>query len=325
MGFSNYALEQMGFRRLREAEVLSASFSSVHAFEIQGISLSIEQIVAESGNIGGVHYRLAIADTLNLAAKTLVDDDFVEDETGWTAEHKCAPPYLLLHIGPTPTHLMTGQFLKEESDSLRTYDGFIPARRELREMEAKVIPSLITALSCTFGTLPNTVKFQELDHVVQGVSVDGVPVYDFGVSMRADLRVGQAVSANEFTALLASATYLATRINAKVAHFYHLALQEDDPLKRFLFLFFTIERQTNATFKSIYQGASTAGLAERFYWCSRTVWTHMTPEDVANFGEVKKVRNQIAHGEIAQPPIVAVALVEKVAAKLQLASHGGDS
>lgn len=350
MGLTHYALEQMGYRRRRDDELLSAAFTCVYAFEVQGVSSSPGLLIEANGSVGGVDYRLAFSETLNAAARRVASDDFADDEPAWVAERKCSPPYLVIHIGPTTTHAMTGDFLKEESFGLQTYDAFIPARRELREMEAKVIPSLLSAMSCTFGTLQNPVRFRELERAVSGKTTDGKTVFDFGLEFRAELRVGQAVPAPNLQDLIKQATDLATRMSPKVSHFYHLALKEDDPLKRFLYLFLTIERQTHAAFKSTDHGAHMAGLIrtpervkatgtsffgtqherwkslqERFVWCALTVWTHLTDDDVDNFAKVKKVRDQIAHGEIAMPPAEAVALVERVAAKLQLAPHGADA
>ena len=153
MGLSYYALEQMGYRRRRDNESLQTAFSSVHAFEVHGISPSSGLLIGSSGTVGGIDYRLSLAETLNAAAQQVASDDFADDEPAWVAERKCSPPYLLIHIGPTTIHEMSGVFLKEELFGIQTYDAFIPARRELREMEAKVIPSVLSALSCTFGTL----------------------------------------------------------------------------------------------------------------------------------------------------------------------------
>lgn len=60
-------------------------------------------------------------------------------------------------------------------------------------------------------------------------------------------------------------------------------------------------------------------------WCALTVWQHLTDEDVGNFSALKRVRDQIAHGEISSPPADAVALVERVASKLQLAPSSTDA
>ncbi len=343
MGLTHSALEQMGFRRLLETEKLSAQFSCVYAFEVQGISPSAGLLLTEAGAIEGIGYRIAVSDSLNEGAKHVANDDFTDDETAWVKEHKCTPPYLLIYIGPTSIHEMTGDFLKEESFGLQTYDAFIPARRELRDMEAKVVPRLLSALSCVFGNLRNPVRFRKLERAVAGKSRTGVTVFDFGLEFRAEMWVGQAVPVVQLTDLLKRSKDLAGRMNAHVARFYHLALEEDDPLKRFLYLFLAVERQTHAAFMAIDHNAHMLALArapervqltatsflgsqperwkslqERFTWCALTVWSHITDEDVANFTRVKKVRDQIAHGEIAAPPADAILLVEKVAAKLQL-------
>lgn len=350
MGLTHYALEQMGYRRRRDNESLQTTFSSVHAFEVHGISPSFGLLIGFNGSVDGVDYRLALAETLNAAAQLIASEDFADDEPAWIAQRKCSPPYLLIHIGPTTTHEMTGDFLKEETFGIQTYDAFIPARREIREMEAKVIPSVLSALSCTFGTLPNPVRFRELERAVAGKTTDGKTVFDFGLEFRAEVRVDQAVPLPDIQDRIKRAANLASRMSPKVSHFYHLALKEDDPLKRFLYLFLTIERQTHAAFKSTDHGSHMAGLLqvptrvqatgtaffgtqherwkslqERFVWCAMTVWTHLTDDDVDNFANVKKVRDQIAHGEIAAPSAEAVTLVERVAAKLQLAPHGEDA
>jgi hypothetical protein len=169
-------------------------------------------------------------------------------------------------------------------------------------------------------------------------------ICDFGVEFRAEGHVSQSVVPSDLQGLLDRAMSLAARMSPKVSRFYSLALNETDPLKRFLYLFLTIERQTHATFKAIDHRLRMAELArvpervnavgtsffeaqpekwkslqERFIWCALTVWTHLTDSDVESFTRVKKVRDQIAHGEIAAPPPEAVQLVERVAGKLQLA------
>lgn len=218
MGLSHYALEQMGYRRRRDNESLQAVFASVHAFEVQGISPSSGLLIGSNGRVGGVDYRLALADTLNAAAQLVASDDFADDEPAWAAEHKCSPPYLLIHIGPTTTHEMTGDYLKEETFGMQTYDAFIPARRELREMEAKVIPSVLSALSCTFGTLPNPARFRELERAVAGKTTDGKTVFDFGFEFRAEIQVGQALPVSELKDRINRAADLATKMGSKVSH-----------------------------------------------------------------------------------------------------------
>jgi hypothetical protein len=315
----------MGFRRRREDEHLSASFFSVSAFEVQGISNSLGLLLDASGVIDGVNYKLAISDSLNTAARKVASDSFADDEQAWVHEHTCSPPYLLIYVGPTAAHSMSGEFLKEGALAVETYEAFVSARRELRDMEGKVMPPLLAALSCTFGTLQHVVRLRELEHDVVGRTPEGMMVCDFGVELRGELRVSQSVPLPDLQGLLDRAISLATRMSPEVSRFYSLALNESDPLKRFLYLFLTIERQTHATFKTIDHGlrmteltqvpqrVNSVGtsffeaqsekwksLQERFIWCALTVWTHLTDIDVESFTKVKKVRDQLPTAKL--PP-----------------------
>src|SRR5688572_14615170 len=110
MGLTNQVLEQMGYRRRRDDENISASFSGTFAFQVLGLSVAENCIVEAAGRIAGFDYRLALADSLNAAARRIADDDFADDEAAWVAERNCAPPYVLVHIGPTAMHVMTGDY-----------------------------------------------------------------------------------------------------------------------------------------------------------------------------------------------------------------------
>jgi hypothetical protein len=132
-------------------------------------------------------------------------------------------------------------------------------------------------------------------------------------------------------------------MNPKVARFFQLALDEDDPLKKFLYFFLAIEIETHATFAKIdharnlsvliappnrvavstqdffdRQRQRWANLGDRFMWCVLCVWTHLCDADVEEFRSLKKIRDDIAHGSIATPPHSAVAGAQKLAAMLQL-------
>jgi hypothetical protein len=333
----------MGFRRCRDGEDLTATFSSVHVFGVRGLSNDAGLLVTRAGDVEGVAYKLAIAESLNTGCRAIADDDFAEDEAAWATEHKCSPPYLLVHIGPTVEHKMMGDFLKEEPASIHTYNAFIPARQELRELENRVMPRLFSSLSCVFGGVENPLRFKEIERAVAGRTSNGRVLFDFGIEFRVDAIRGRRIDSADLDALLQQSVNLATRMNDQVARFYYQAVREDDPLKRFLFFFLAIERQTHATFKFIDHGAGMSALLgtsdrigstlasffgsqperwkslqDRFVWCGLTVWSHLSDDDVESFSIAKKIRDQIAHGEITVPPSEALSLVEKLAARLQL-------
>lgn len=319
MGITPYALENMGFRRRRDGEDLPATFSSVHVFGVRGLSNDAGLFVTRAGDVEGVTYRLAVAESLNTGCRAIADDDFAEDEAAWATEHNCSPPYLLVHIGPTVEHKMTGDFLKEEPASIHTYNAFIPARQKLLELENRVMPRLLSSLSCVFGGLENPLRFKQIERAVAGRTSNGRVIFDFGIEFRVEAVSGRRIDNTDLDVSLQRSVNLATRMSDQVARFYYQALCEDDPLKRFLFLFLAIERQTHATFKFGSQPEGCKSLQDKFVWCAKTVWTYLHDCDIKSFSTAKKVRNQIAHGEITAPPSEALSLVEKLAARLQLA------
>lgn len=343
MGLTNYAIEQMGFRRMTSGESFSAEFHSLHTFEAEGLALEKDSIIEAHGVIGDMPYDMAIGASINAVTRRLIADDLTDDEQGWLGEHKCMPPFLMLHIGPTARHIMTGTYVKVEEERVTTYDGFLPARAELKKLEAAILPNVLSALSCEFSTFHASVKFKHVTRDVFGMTPEGKTLYDFGVQARGTLTTAKAIAAVDATQYMIRSTELAASMSSKVSRFFQLALEEDDPLKRFLYFFLTVERQTHAAFASVDHRGRLASLTngparlrvsmanffvaqseqwkalhERFIWCALSVWTQLTDADVDSFKDLKRVRDQLAHGEIATPPTHAVLAIEQLAKKLQL-------
>lgn len=337
------ALERMGFRRRREDENLVAAFTSVHVYSVIGLATEVGLLVAQAGEIGGIRFKLAIADSVNAGCRQVAEDDFTDDETAWATEHKCSPPYLLIRLGPTTSHSVAGDYVKDEPFGFSTYGAFNSARRELVELEGRVIPRLVASLSAVFGSERHPLQFEQIERAVQGHTVDGKILFDFTITVSAQGRACRFRAKSELAESIDRAIGLAGEIDYRLAGFYRDALSERDPLKRFLFLFLTIERQTHTTYQSIdhlsyisemtklpsrinvtaayflnQQPARWTSLRDRFVWCGLTIWTHLTDEDVESFAKLKKIRDKIAHGEITEPPRDALDLVERIAAKLLL-------
>lgn len=340
----------MGFRRRLPEESIAADFHSVHVYEAQGFTIEHDMVLEGGGVVAASPYKLALASSVNAAARKLLSDDLTDDEDSWVAEHKCTPPFVLIHIGPTARHSMSGDFLKVEKSSITTYEGFLPARTELRKLENSILPSVISALTCAFSTFENPVRFLKITRDVFGITPQGQVVHDFGIQVRAEVYVAKRMGSDDAAAFLERANSLAATISPKVSRFFQLALEEDDPLKKFLWFFLTIERQTHAAFTSMDHPSHMASilrspdrvhaasveffggqlerwttLSDRFVWCAISVWTHLGDADVAAFRRLKKVRDQIAHGELASPPADAVAEIEKLAAKLQIGPDDADA
>lgn len=133
----------------------------------------------------------------------------------------------------------------------RTYDGFPRARAELHAWAQEVLPSLLAGLASSYSLHDLPVKFVPTDRAFYGITNDGRTVLDTRVSLSAYGYGSTRVSAEQTAERLASAMAIASRMKRKVARFFHLALHEDDPLKRFLYFFLAIETETHATFSTI--------------------------------------------------------------------------
>lgn len=338
---SRAAIEAMGFTEMAPDSHLQAAFSSLTVFEVKGFTLEAGAVQLQSGMVGGKAYQVAIAATVNGACRGLVADDFTADERAWADAHRCEPPYAVLLVGPTSTHECQGTHSKLEEGGITTYDGFGPARDELLRIEARVVPAVVSALTVTLASKAVRARFRTRDRALFGRTPDQTLVRDVRIGGSATASLTQRLPPTDVADSLLVASQLASRLDAKVSEFLHLAFSERDPMKRFLFFFLAIEVHTNATFRvidhdeclkslvtpatrleaaarelsSVPAGRAKA-LVERFMWCSLCVWTQLDDSDVAGFRMIKTARNQIAHGVTKAPDHAAVAEAERLATKL---------
>lgn len=341
ISLSPQVIESMGFRQIESGEVFVATFSSLHAFEIQGFTLEQGTIFTHDAQMQGHSYRIAVSTSVNSACHALLGDELVNDEPAWVKEHDCTPPYLLLLVGPTSEHGCKDGYVKIDDSGVTTIEAFVPATDELRSIEAKVVPAVLSALSCVFNNLSITVRLRFLSRDVFGWTVDDRILHDIWFKVRGLGYISKALSNQELETSIEHSTNLAERLNPKVSRFFHLALAEDDPLKRFLYFFLAVEIETHATFRSIDHGARLTSmiqtearleatskdffnrqrekwtaLKERFVWCSLCEWTNLDDSDIRTFTELKKIRDDIAHGSIASPPESSIASVQYLAEKI---------
>lgn len=90
------------------------------------------------------------------------------------------------------------------------------------------LTSVLSALCCIFGTLPNLVRFRQLERAVAGKTADGRTVFYFGLEFNVDVRVGHGLPLPELKDRINRAADLATRMDPQVSHFYYLGLTEDE-------------------------------------------------------------------------------------------------
>jgi hypothetical protein len=168
----------MGFRRINEGEAIVAAFHSIHIYEVQGFTVDEGTVLVTHGAIFETPYAVAVGTSVNQLSRALVGDNFEDDEAGWVKEHRCTPPFVLVHFGPTSQHSCTSGHVKEEESALVTLDSFDTAKIELRSLESRVLPSLVTALTCAFSSTENHIRFRALSREVFGLTPDNAVLHD---------------------------------------------------------------------------------------------------------------------------------------------------
>lgn len=342
---SNAVLEAMGFPRLGGSETISARFHSLHVFEVRGFTLEEPSLPIRSGRIGGRNYELGVGSSVNAVCRSLVQDDLADSEQEWQQEHQCTPPYVVVHLGPTKEYLFSGTHAKIETSMIHTYDGFSDARVELKAWDEDILPPLLAGLASSFSLHDPPVRLLPTDRAFYGITEEGLTVLDTRLVVSGSEYSSTRLAEGQIAERLDTAVRVAGNVKEKVARFFHLALNEEDPLKRFLYFFLAIEIETHATFAKIDHGEKLrafihppshasvttqaffsgqsqkwTNLRDRFVWCVLCAWPHLVDDDVEQFKKLKTVRDGIAHGSLAAPPLDAVVLVEKLAARLQLAA-----
>lgn len=337
---SDHVLQRMGLKLVSPSQPLPAVFHSLRVYRIEGFGLDAPSLEPIAGNLARVPYTFAVGTSVNAICQKLIQDNYVDAESGWERD-KGPPPYLIIHIGPTVEHELSVTHVMEDERTITTYEAFPAAIAVLDELESRILPPLLSALACSFAANSPIVRFLPIDRATIGVARDGRTIHDIRIKVEARAFVSSKLESSEIEEKLTSGVKIASAMEPKMANFLRLALEDQDPLKRFLYFFLAIESTTHATFKKIDHPASfntliTApgrvsestrdffnaqrerwiNLRDRFFWCAICVWHHLSDADIDEFRRLKEVRDQIAHGTVATPPHWAVAGAEALAKKV---------
>jgi len=342
MGITNYALEMIGFEKMPGDNPLTVRFHSLNVYEIRGISsnkespFNLDELTREKSEIA-----VSIGDSLNALCRKLTGDDFADDEKKWCEEKKSRPPYLMVLTSLPESTVCTAGYWKKETDSIVTHDCFTPSKEALSQLEKGKTTSFVTGLSAALSTPDNPVLFIPLARVVYGTTPDNQTVRDFRFSGSAELYVSRPFTNEMLTSSIEAALNANENIHSKVGYFFDLAIREKDSLKKFLYYFLVIEVHTHQVFKSLnypslftvlnsvpdrikaeatnllvaYQ-TDARKLSHRFIWCSLLRWEDITDEDVRQFKSLKKIRDEIYHGEEVDLKTLPLNHAQKLALKI---------
>lgn len=341
MILSTPVIQSMGFEPIPAGEAIEARFHSLHVFELRGLIAPGAEVVATEARIAGREYELAIGGSVNAICQSLLRDDYTEDESAWVKEHRCSPPYAVIHLGPTDVHSVSRGHRKTHSGDIITYDAFPAARAELQELERQLLPSIEMALACSFSEEQHQVQVRFVDRTAWGLTSSDVTVHDLRFAMNATAHVSKPRTAEETRATLGKTTALASALSPRVSQFFQLALRDADALKRFLYYFLAVEIEVHRVFSASSRAQHLAhglepnsrtassltklletrdgnwtNLADRFVWCVVSTWVHLTDSDIDEFKRLKKTRDAIAHGKIASVGPDVARAIERLALRI---------
>lgn len=340
MKLTNHAIESMGFKPIAEGEPIEASFCSLHVFEVRGFTLKDGGALTHTAAVSGVQYRIGVGQSVNEACNALLGDVYTDDEDNWAKDHKCTPPYVIVLFGPTTQHRAMSGHAKAEGNQIVTYDAFPAAKEELRQFENAALPSLEMALACVLSARGHAVELLPVDRTAFGTTPANATVNDVRITGSGEAYVSKPLSSAELNAVLADAGTLAASLEPRVSRFFQLGMHDQDDLKKFLYCFLAVEIGVHRAFgkatkaQHLANAATINGrvdasvlqllenrdnwtaLADRFVWCVGSVWTHMGDSDIAEFKRLKRIRDDIAHGNIASPDAAAVKSIEALAKKI---------
>jgi hypothetical protein len=325
---SDDVMRSMGFRPFDMNEAIAASFSSINIYEARGIILEDGATPVIQGTVENTNYKFMISASVNKSCLAMMGDVFCENEEEWKIENKCTGPFLLVGLGPTAEHNCSSGHIKTEEDgSIATYNCFSNARAEIIQLEEKVLPTVLTALTCAFNEDSHYVIFCKISRAGVGRTTTGQVLHDFHSSFHASGYSSIRLPQDNVAKKLNLVKQIAANLNSRTSRFFALALEEKDEVKKFLYFFLALEVETHAAFKRINhqnslssllgtQGVSRSSaiqllqnqtkqlknLRDKFTWCAHCMWTNIQEEDVAEFQKLLKVRNDIAHGNISDPP-----------------------
>lgn len=332
----------MGFKELVATGSIEASFTSVTVYEARGITVAEGVAEAVQAKAAGAEYRVAISASVNLACQALVGDDFAESEEAWRKEVKSNGPFTLIAVGPTEFFSCSaGRSMSAPDGSLVTYDCFPQAREALRAIERRVLPLVVSAITCSLNQPDRFFLLKKLGRGSAGRTPELTTIQDIRMEFRAEAYVSRPAEQAELSERLQAVTQRASRLNQKAAGFFALGVGEDDQLKKFLYFFLSLEIETHAVFGHIHhrdtvekavapnagvrpalagllerQVSSLTNLLDRFVWCASSTWTNLAEGDVATFRSLKEARDAIAHGRASEPPPAFARSAELLAHKI---------
>lgn len=339
MQVSNSVLDAMGFAASDEPVLIRARFFSLHVFAIEGVTLSEDEVFEQTVVIDGHSCRLAVAKSANAASRALTREDVADDEGKWAQSVKATGPWAAILIGPSDEYVKSVRRAKDERDGIVTYGEFDDGKHAVRELVRPRLPRLVTALRCAIASRDRPVELRQVLSQVFGRTGDGRFIRDVRLQMSATLTVNRQASASQLTLALDDAATIANALDGRAAAIHFAASAEPDRVRQFLGCFSAIELAIAKHFAGTAHGSKQSALesltkeapslaayldlrnkqwspTEKLAWLSYQGGLVVTPDDVAEFKRLKRIRVDLAHGIACDATPEEVQSVRQLAAVL---------
>jgi hypothetical protein len=174
-----------------------------------------------------------------------------------------------------------------------------------------------------------------------GRTSDGKEIYDFKFNASGRGRTSRSVDLKQAGEKVANSAKLASKIDGKIARILLRAISLDDREKQFEKFYHAIERQVQISFTRIQKTDLENGITKiptrlaktavkhvadsklestfpfhRFLWCCFKLWESITDDDVKIFSDMKKLRNDLAHGENIPEQLIPLEAAEALTLKI---------
>ena len=340
---SPHVFEAIGFEQIPEGTEIKATFNLVRAYHIEGLILEeSEANVIENMCHRDKDFVFGFGNDLNKLSQHLFNEDLVDDN--WIKENNATSPFLVIHISSNKFFSCKSGYWKKETikdeEVISIYDSFPEAREILKRKESEIIPLVIASLLVSFSYQYEIIRFKPILHEIYGKTNLGETIYDIRLEMSGTLSTLKSMNHLLIKTAIQNSLDLYNHLDHKTSLFLYAALEEKDRLKKFLNLFFVLEIYTHKIFKEIDQSQITKvcnipvriqvsgkkffldqlvgskTLSQRFHWCILLVWQEINDQDIENFQSIKKIRDNIVHGEIVDEDKLPIDLAEKLCLKI---------
>ena len=344
------ALESMGCTRITEAEPLEAIFHCFSILQVQGFNTNGPSPTKVSGTVDGIFYEVAYGDDLNEIWRILLDSSFIAGEdpkqefAAWMKENKCSPPFIVVHIDTKTPQLAKSGWYQENGEFIHTHNCFIEIIKKIHAQLQPALAKISAAINIAFFSETVPVRFRRIQNSLYGVTEDNRFVHEMRFSMSAKAYTVRTLSTNELHNAMTDLPETVVGLDSKVSELISTALNEEDRLKRFLFLYFAIERAVETTFdkhrrlpystpRNIDLGeelnvfveklkatpaSKITDLKPKFLWCFWYIWDQLERQDIETFIELKTVRDDLAHGVLDVPYSQNVVAAENLLFRIHL-------